>query len=574
MTWRAPVDDILFAIERIAGLDGGDPADRRAILEASARFCEAEIAPLDLAGDRIGARLENGSVVSPPGWAAAYRAWAAAGWNGVALPEAHGGMGLPVPLGTAAMEILTGASMAFATLPVLTHGAVAAIAAHGDAALRAAYLPPLTSGRWTAAMNLTEPQAGSDLGLVATRAVPAGDGSYRVTGSKIFITFGDHDLAENIVHLVLARLPDAPAGTRGLSLFLVPKHLLDPDGRPGQPNGVTCVGLEEKLGIHGSPTCAMRFDDAVGFLVGEPHRGLAGMFTMMNEARLATGLQGVAVGERALQAAEAHARDRRQGRAPGHEGPAPIIDHPDVRRMLGRGRALVAGARALAYFAAGAIERSRTGADPQARHRAGLQADLVTPIVKAWCSEAGVEAASLAIQVHGGAGYVEATGVARHWRDARIAPIYEGTNGIQAIDLITRKLARDDDAAMTALAKELAEALDAAVLGDTAARRLADALNALIEATRRVTVPARDEAARLFAATPYLRLAGSALAGGLLARGAIAAARDADRHAARHIALARVFAEEFAGPAAALLGAIGDDAVAAPDWGAALGIDD
>lgn len=566
MAWTAPVDDILLAMAAAdpAAASPEAVAERREILAAAARFAEARIAPLDQDGDRLGSRFENGRVVTPPGWAAAYRDWAADGWNGLALDPAHGGSGLPVAMGTASMEIVTGASMAFGTLPVLTQGAVACIARHAEPDLAARVLPALVAGRWTAAMNLTEPQAGSDLAGIRTRAEPAEDGTWRVTGQKCFITFAEHDMAETVVHLVLARTPDAPPGTRGLSLFLVPKHLTDADGRPTRPNGVVCTGLEHKLGIRASPTCSMVFEGATGRLVGERHRGLAGMFTMMNEARLATGLQGVAVGDRAMQAAAAYAAERRQGRAPdgGGEGPVPIDRHPDVRRMLGRGRALVAAARLLAHRAAAAIDAARAG-DPEAE----ILADLLTPVVKAWCSEAGVEAASLAIQVHGGAGYVEETGVARHWRDARIAPIYEGTNSIQAIDLVGRKLARDGGAAMKTLARSLSADLDGVSLGETAALRLSGALDALAMAVDAVL--AAREPDRLILATPLLTLAGLALAGGLLARAASTAARLPDlRPSLDPVALARIYADEFAAAAPSLAARMIAPAAATDDWAA------
>ncbi|MEJ1161344.1 acyl-CoA dehydrogenase family protein [Prosthecomicrobium sp. N25] len=569
MTWRAPVDDILFAMAAAgAAVDDLAADELRTVVEAAARFAEERIAPLDLAGDRIGARFENGLVATPPGWGEAYRDWCAAGWNAVSLPEDWGGAGLPVAVGTATMEILTGASMAFGTLPVLTHGAVSALAHQADPALRERWLPPLVAGRFTGAMDLTEPQAGSDLSLVRTRAEPDGDGLFRVTGAKCFITFGEHDMADNIVHLVLARLPDASPGTRGLSLLLVPKYLPDADGRMVLPNAVACTGLEHKLGIRGSPTCSMAFDQATGWLVGEPHRGLAAMFTMMNEARLATGLQGVAVGERAMQAARAYAGERRQGRLPSG-GPAVIADHPDVRRMLGRGTALISAARLLCYRAAAAIDRADRGA-PAERGTAAVEADLLTPVVKAWCSDAGVEAASLAIQVHGGAGYLEATGVARHWRDARIAPIYEGTNGIQAIDLATRKLGRDGGVAMLALAGELRRDTDAPVLGAPASAAIRRSLDLLAEATEAMV--AAGEAHRLQAAMPYLRLAGTALAGGLMATAAhLASGLDGPAAAARRVALARIFADEVSAEAPAHAAAVLAPAAGPGDFAAVLG---
>ncbi|MGA8293451.1 MAG: acyl-CoA dehydrogenase family protein, partial [Rhodoplanes sp.] len=447
--YRAPVDDILFNISAVApGPHSPEiPAEAReewrAILDQAAVLVEETIAPLNRAGDLSGSAFENGVVRTPAGWREAYTTWAEAGWNGVSLPVSYGGAGLPIVIGTATMEMLTSACMALSTLPVLTQCAVPALEVHADPAIAELYLPKLISGAWTATMNLTEPQAGSDLNLLKSRAEPAGDGTYRLFGQKTFITFGEHDLAENIIHLVLARLPGAPPGTKGISLFVAPKFLVHSDGRLGSRNDLRCAGIEHKLGIKASPTCTMIFGDeegAVGWLVGEPHRGLHCMFTMMNRARLATGLQGVAIGERAYQQALAYAQERRQGRAAGYAGPAPIIAHPDVRRMIGRMKALTAAGRALAYFTASAIDDAHQADDDAVRRRGEVYAGLLTPIFKGFTTENGVEVASLGIQVHGGMGYIEETGAAQHWRDARIPPIYEGTNGIQAIDLVTRKL--------------------------------------------------------------------------------------------------------------------------------------
>ncbi|MFY9700003.1 MAG: acyl-CoA dehydrogenase [Rhodoplanes sp.] len=575
MIYRAPVDDILFNISAVApGPHSPEiPAEAReewrAILDQAAVLVEETIAPLNRAGDLSGSAFENGVVRTPAGWREAYTTWAEAGWNGVSLPVSYGGAGLPIVIGTATMEMLTSACMALSTLPVLTQCAVPALAVHADPAIAELYLPKLISGAWTATMNLTEPQAGSDLNLLKSRAEPAGDGTYRLFGQKTFITFGEHDLAENIIHLVLARLPGAPPGTKGISLFVAPKFLVHSDGRLGSRNDLRCAGIEHKLGIKASPTCTMIFGDeegAVGWLVGEPHRGLHCMFTMMNRARLATGLQGVAIGERAYQQALAYAQERRQGRAAGYAGPAPIIAHPDVRRMIGRMKALTAAGRALAYFTASAIDDAHQADDDAVRRRGEVYAGLLTPIFKGFTTENGVEVASLGIQVHGGMGYIEETGAAQHWRDARIPPIYEGTNGIQAIDLVTRKVAPDGGAGMQALIAEC-RAMLAPVAPLPSERRLALApaadlasacLNDLAAATEWLIASKRDPDERLYAATPYLRLTAIALCASLLIKGAIAAVRMENANGAAaasawpRIGLAALFADEFGAEAPGL----------------------
>ena len=548
MVYRAPIDAVRFALE----VHGGLPPDTMAgILEEAGRFADEKLAPENARGDKQGARFSAGTVTTPQGWPALYRAWAEAGWNGVDLPEAWGGMGLPTRLATATMEFWTSACMAFALGPVLTQGAVDTLAIHGDADLQARYLPPLVSGAWTATMNLTEPQAGSDLGLLRTTAEPRGDGTYRLKGSKIFITYGEHDLTENIIHLVLARLPDAPEGTKGISLFLVPKRLVNPDGSPGARNDVVCTGIEHKLGIHGSPTCSMTFgqgDGAIGWLVGQPHRGLACMFTMMNKARLFTGLQGVAVAERAYQHALAFARERKQGRARGARSTSAILDHPDVQRNLLRMRALTAAGRAIAHRAAAAIDRAHAGGAEA--EMANEQAALLTPIVKAYCSDLGCEVASLGVQIHGGMGYVEETGAAQMFRDARITPIYEGTNGIQAIDLVLRKVLRPgSDMAETVIRDiaDLATPAHAAGLPGLA-EAVTEAAAAMGRATAWLRQMANDPDRLLGSATPFLRLFATGLATGFLTQAAIVArqrlAAGHDAAVYRHaVADARHFAE-------------------------------
>jgi len=560
MSYRPPIDDILFTLTEIAVAPGGaapmERDDLVAILEEAGRFCEERVAPLDRTSDTVGAAWADGAVTCPPGFREAYADWAAAGWNAVSQPEAFGGSGLPTAVGTATMEMLTSACMALSTLPVLSQGAADAIHAHASEALKAKYLAKLVSGEWTGTMNLTEPHAGSDVGLLRTRAVPVGGGTYRITGSKIFITFGEHDLAENVIHLVLARLPDAPAGVKGISLFLVPKFFVADDGSLGEPNDVACASIEHKLGIKGSPTCTMVYGDtggAIGWLVGEENKGLACMFTMMNKARLATGLQGVAIAEKATQKAVAYALERRQGRADGFPAPAPIAAHPDVARTLARMQALTAAARAVAYAAASAIDTAETGESAEIRAAAELRAGLLTPVVKAFSTDVGCEVASLGVQVHGGMGFVEETGAAQLFRDIRIAPIYEGTNAIQAIDLVTRKIGRDGGADVARLIAEARADVDAAraLLGPSVAR-LDGAIDALEAATAHLFAPATSEADRLLVASTHLRLFGLTLGGALLARGA-ARAGTAETRWAR---LARVFAEDLAVEAGSLLAQI------------------
>jgi alkylation response protein AidB-like acyl-CoA dehydrogenase len=560
MTWRAPIDDMLFTLTRVATPTGAEPpmptADLAALLNEAARFNEEQVAPLDRISDTIGASWEGGVVTTPPGFSAAYTDWAAAGWNAVSLPEDFGGSGLPMTVGTACMEMLTSACMALSMLPVLNQGAVDAIEDHASDELKQAYLAKLVSGEWTCTMNLTEPQAGSDLGLLRTKAVPAGDGTWRITGSKIFISYGEHDIVDNIVHLVLARLPDAPAGVKGISLFLVPKFLPNPDGSPGKVNDLRCAGIEHKLGIKGSPTCTMVYGDqggAIGWLVGEENNGLACMFTMMNKARLATGLQGVAIAEKATQKALAYALERRQGRAAGFDDPAPIAAHPDVARMLARMRALTTAARAVAYCAAAAIDQAKSAASPEARAAGELRASILTPIVKAFCTDIGCEVASMCVQVHGGMGFVEETGAAQLYRDIRIAPIYEGTNAIQAIDLVTRKIGRDGGDDVARLIAECRADVGAAraQLG-ASADRLSAALGALETATAHMLAKTTTPTSRLLTAAAYLRLFGLAYGGALLARGAVAAGN----HQTHWPRLARVFAEDLAVEASSLLAQI------------------
>jgi len=567
MAYRAPVADISFALNNPAGFaqalaDGlyGDLAADvvEAVLAEAGKFATDILAPLNVIGDREGARFNDGAVTTAPGWKEAYRAWTQAGWNALAAPAQWGGQDLPHALNAACLEMWNSAAMAFGLGPVLTMAAVDALVAHGSGELKRIYLPKLVSGEWMGTMQLTEPQAGSDVGALRTRAERAADGSYRIIGQKIFITYGEHDLTDNIIHLVLARMSGAPPGTKGLSLFLVPKFLVNADGSLGRRNDARAHSIEHKLGIHASPTCTMVYGDhggAIGFLVGEENQGMACMFTMMNQTRLSVALQGVAIAERATQQALAYARERKQGRAPGVEpGSSPIIAHPDVKRMLLTMRALTRAARALSYATAVAIDRAQRSPDEAARKAAHERASLLTPVAKAFATDIGGEVASLGVQVHGGMGYIEETGAAQHYRDARIAPIYEGTNGIQAIDLVTRKLPLAGGAAVRAYIGEIkrtVEAVNAAndpAFGWTGVR-LQDATAALERATDWLLGSQRnDPEAVLAGATPYLRLFALAAGGALLAEEALAALRLAGNGAgaAGRIAIARFFAENLA----------------------------
>lgn len=566
--YKAPVDEIVFTLKHVAGMAdassvgafgelGEDLVD--AVLSEAGRFATDEVAPLGDVGDRLGSRLVDGAVETPEGWRDLYRDWIADGWNGLAAPEAIGGQNLPHMLHVAAMEMWNSGSMAFALGPTLTMGAIEALEKHGRDALKATFLPKMVSGEWMGTMNLTEPHAGSDLGVLKTRAERRDDGTYRIFGQKIFITWGEHDFTDNIIHLVLARLPDAPPGTKGISLFLVPKFLVNEDGSLGARNDLFCHALEHKLGIHGSPTCTMIYGDgkfgeergAIGYLVGEENRGLACMFTMMNNARLAVGMQGVAIAEAATQKAIAYARERTQGRAPGWngEGMSPIIEHPDVARMLLTMKALTQGARAIAYACAHAVDMAHVAEGEEARHWQE-RSSLLTPIAKSFATDVGVEVASTGIQVHGGMGYIEETGAARYLRDARIAPIYEGTNGIQAIDLVTRKLPLSDGAQVRGFVDELRQVADAVRasnshgFGETAAR-LDAAIAALAEATEWLLSALAEgkQVEALAGATAYQRLFGLTLTGVYLAKGGLADAGDGKQQA--RIALCRFGAENL-----------------------------
>ena len=574
MTYRAPIHDMLLALNHGAGLRAAlqaghygefDSDIAATVLEEAGRFATEVLAPLNRVGDKNGITLAAGQVTTAPGWPDAYQRWTAAGWNAVSGPEAFGGQGLPLAINAACTEIWSAANMAFGLCPLLTLSAIEALDAHGSDALKKIYLEKLVSGDWTGTMQLTEPQAGSDVGALRSRAERADDGSYRIFGTKIYITYGDHDMTDNIVHFVLARLPDAPPGTRGISLFLIPKFLVNEDGTLGARNDIFASGIEHKLGMHASPTCTMTMGDqggAVGYLIGEENRGMACMFTMMNQARIGVGLEGVGIADRAYQQALAFAQQRKQGRAPGSKAAAmdAILVHPDVKRMLMQMRALTAAARTICYATAVALDIAARSTDAKVSTDAAARGALLTPIAKAFSTDIGNEVTSLGVQIHGGMGFIEETGAAQHYRDARITAIYEGTNGIQAIDLVTRKLAANGGAAVWALLDELSgivarvESSNDPAFGTTGAK-LRDALGALDRSSKwlleRMTTAPSDA---LAGATPYLRLFGSALGGCMLANEALAAKDQADGlgDPARYVTLARFFAENIAVQAGSL----------------------
>jgi len=590
--YRAPLAEMQFVMDEIAdlaavaALPGCEDASAEtvaAILEEAGKFASDVLDPLNAIGDREGVRLaDDGNVTTPPGFRDAYRQFCELGWNGLAKSVEHGGQGMPQLVAAAVDEMWNAANMAFELCPMLTSGAIEAIESNGSDELKRLYLPRMVSGEWTGTMNLTEPQAGSDLAAVRARALPQPDGSYRIHGSKIFITYGEHDYTDNIVHLVLARTPDAPAGVKGISLFVVPKFVVGADGRPGARNDVRCVSLEHKLGIHASPTAVLAFGDregAVGHLVGSENHGLEYMFVMMNQARFGVGMQGVGLADRAYQRAVSYARERVQGRPAGDAGTAArgIIGHPDVRRMLLSMRACTEASRALGYVTAAALDHAHRHPDAAVRAQKLAFAELLIPVVKGWGTETAQRTTSLGVQVHGGMGYIEETGAAQYLRDARITTIYEGTTGIQANDLVGRKIARDGGAALAAAIAEMRKTAVALAQADSPAlaaiaARLAPALDALDDAGRHVATHAKaDPRAVLAGAVPLLELAGIAFGGGYLARGALAAARrlaagDGDADFLRtKIATARHFADHHLTQAPGLRDAVvgGSDAVLA-----------
>src|SRR5687767_5695630 len=540
----------LGEVAKLPGYQDATPDTVDAILEEASKFSSEVLDPINFSGDQEGSVWKDGAVTTPKGFKQAYRQYVAGGWGALPFGPEHGGQGLPKLVATAVEEMLTSSNMSFSLCPLLTQGAIHAIELVGSEALKKGYLAKMTEGVWTGTMNLTEPQAGSDLALVRTKAQKTGD-HYRISGQKIFITYGEHDLAENIVHLVLARTPDAPEGVKGISLFLVPKFLVQPDGTLGERNGARCASIEHKLGIHASPTAVMVFDKAVGYLVGEEHKGLAYMFVMMNAARFSVGLEGVAIAERAFQRALAYARERLQGKdLVEGAGTVPIIRHPDVRRMLMLMKSQTEAMRALAYGVAAAMDfasktRSRT-------HQAFV--DLMIPVVKGWCTETGIEVASLGVQVHGGMGFVEETGAAQYLRDARITTIYEGTTGIQAMDLVGRKIGRDGGATAKAWLAELRK-IDSQLAGQPEIRKaLADGARAVEESVDFI-VGAKDPRAQFAGAVPFLKLMGIVAGGWQMARAALKAEKtqggDKDFLAAK-IATVRFYADHVLVQAPAL----------------------
>src|SRR5215471_87926 len=578
--YNAPIRDMHFVINELAGLEGlgalpgyeeltSQLAD--AVLEEAAKIAGEVLAPLNKLGDERGASLTKEGVVTAEGFAAAYRQFVENGWNGLSADPEYGGQGLPSLIMAATVEMWNSANMSFALCPLLTAGAMEAIRAHASDDLKHRFLPKLVSGEWSGTMNLTEPQAGSDLSAVRTRAVPEGD-HYRISGQKIFITWGDHDMTENVVHLVLARLPDAPEGTRGISLFLVPKFLVGADGSLAGRNDVLCASIEHKLGIHASPTCLMSFGEkegAIGHLVGQENQGLAHMFTMMNEARQKVGLQGLGVAECAYQAARDYAKERVQGRPVGQRSGdrVTIIQHPDVRRMLMTMKAQIEAMRAFGYVLSADNDLARKHPDDAERDRRQGRVDLLTPVLKGWCTELGVDIASLGVQVYGGMGFIEETGAAQYLRDSRIAPIYEGTTGIQAGDFVGRKLATDNGAAMAELIEEIRTVegrLGGSDNSDLPAIRnhLAVGVEALEQATQWVLQTIRqDPNAAHAASVNYMMLTGYVCGGWQMARAAIAArgmlASGGDEGFCRaKIATARFYAEQILPKASALSTAV------------------
>jgi acyl-CoA dehydrogenase len=572
MTYRAPISDMLLSLNHGAGLKAAMEAGHygdfdadivTAVLEEAGKFATDVLAPLNRIGDEHGIKLADGKVTTAPGWPDAYKRWTDGGWNAVSGPEAFGGQGLPIAINALCTEIWSASNVAFGLCPLLTASAIEALDAHGSEELKKIYLEKLVTGEWTGTMQLTEAQAGSDVGALRTRAEKTADGTYRIKGTKIFITYGEHDMTDNIVHFVLARLPDAPAGTKGISLFLVPKFMVNDDGSLGQRNDIFASGVEHKLGMHASPTCTMTMGDhggAIGFLIGEENQGMRCMFTMMNQARLGVGLEGVGVADRAYQQALAYAQERKQGRAVGNksDGSDAIFVHPDVKRMLMRMRAQTAAARTICYATAVALDVSTRAKDPKVRADAAARAALLTPMAKAYSTDVGNEVAYLGVQVHGGMGFIEETGAAQYYRDARITAIYEGTNGIQAIDLVTRKLAANGGASVWALLSELSatvkqvEASNDPAFGTTGAK-LREALEALTRSSKWLlerVASAPNEA--LAGATPYLQQFGATLGGCMLASEALAAKADGNIDAPRYVSLARFFAENITVQAGAL----------------------
>ena len=564
--YSAPLADINFVLERFCKLNDItsmphfkdiDTSIVGDMLSEAARFFEERFAPLNSVGDKVGThRNSDGSVTTPPGFKEAYAAYVEAGWGAVGFDPGFGGGGFPWVVNIAIQEIMNSANMALTMAPLLTQGAIDAIMHHGDEVQRMTYLPKMISGEWTGTMNLTEPDAGSDVGAVRTKAVRNADGTYSISGTKIYITFGEHDMADNIIHLVLARTPDAPAGTKGISCFIVPKFLLNADGTLGARNDVNCVSIEHKLGIKASPTCVLSFGDnggATGYLIGEENHGMSYMFTMMNQARIGVGLEGLSVAERAYQQALDYAVVRRQGRAPGAPAgeSSPIIDHPDVKRMLVTMKSTIEALRRLIYWNAGCLDIAAHHPDAAEREKASDMAALLTPLSKGWGTDMGVELTGTAVQIHGGMGFIEETGVAQHYRDARITTIYEGTNGIQAMDLVGRKMGMKGGAVIAGLFDEIA-AIDSRLAKHPQLAETAESLMSALKATRTTTQwlleRGKDQVAVLSGATPYLRQLSTLVGGYVMAESALLVLEATDIDAATvtaKVATARFFCEQL-----------------------------
>jgi alkylation response protein AidB-like acyl-CoA dehydrogenase len=565
--YRPPVADLAFVLEHLAGYNDvaalpefahADLETVVGILEEAGDFMTEVVAPTNRIGDTEGAKRQpDGSVRTPAPFRDAYGKYVDAGWGAVPFPEEFGGGNFPWSVGLAIQEMLTSSNMAFALCPLLTQGAIDALLAYGDDTQKRRYLPKMISGEWTGTMNLTEPQAGSDVGALTTRAVKREDGTYAISGQKIFITYGEHDLAEQIVHLVLARTPDAPAGTRGISCFIVPKFLVNEDGSLGERNAVNCLSIEHKLGIHGSPTCVLEYDEATGYLIGEENIGMRIMFVMMNSARLSVGMQGLAVAERAYQEALGYARERIQGRAIGATQDSPIIVHPDVRRMLMTQKAYLAALRGMMYFNAAQMDIAQFHPDEATRTRASEVVGLLTPVCKSFGTDLGSELTSLALQIYGGMGFIEETGAAQHYRDVRITAIYEGTNGIQAADLVGRKLGVRNGASFLEFLAQMrgldAELADAGAAFEGIRSSLSTQLDALETATTwMLKNGAADPNAALAGSSPYQRMWGLVVGGWLLAKGALAEAGTGDD---TRLVLARFYAGQLLPQASGLLAA-------------------
>ncbi|MGN6286831.1 MAG: acyl-CoA dehydrogenase [Afipia sp.] len=584
MTYRAPINDILLSLNHGAGLlaaieaghyDGYEAEFSASVIEEAGKFATDVLEPLNQVGDQKGIELTDKGVVTAPGWPDAYKRWCEGGWNAVSGPEEWGGQGLPLAVHSAVNEIWSAANLSFGLCPLLTLSAIDALEAHGSEELKKIYLEKLISGEWPGTMQLTEPQAGTDVGALRTRAEKQDDGTYRLFGTKIFITYGDHDMSDNIVHFILARLPGSPPGSKGITLFLAPKYLVNPDGSLGARNDIYASGIEHKLGIHASPTCTMTMGDkggTIAWLVGKENGGMAAMFTMMNQARLGVGIQGVGLADRAYQRALAYAQERKQGKARGSQGDGsdPIIAFPDVKRNLMMMRGLTAASRTICYATAVAIDVSHRATDPKVREKAAARGALLTPLAKAFSTDVGNEVAAIGVQVHGGMGFMEETGAAQYVRDARILTIYEGTNGVQAQDLVMRKLAMSGGEAVWDLLNELSEtvkqveASNDPAFGTTGAK-LREALQSAERTSKWLLekiASAPNEA--LAGSTPYLRLMSSATGGVMLAREALAARSDEalQSDAPRYVTLARFFAENVAVQAGALERAVIDSAEA------------